>query len=61
MPDQTLRAVSALDGFSQTISATQIREITPITIVSIATPMGGYEKLNALLEKATGLPLPAIG
>ena len=61
MSDQTLRAVPALDNFSQTIGATRIREITPVTIVSIATPMGGHEKLDALLEKTTGLQLPAIG
>lgn len=61
MPEQTLRALSAFDGFSQTMGATQIREITPVTIVSIATPLGGHQKLTTLLEKTIGLPLPSIG
>jgi len=61
VPDQTLSAVSALNGFSQSIGSTKIREVTPVTIVSIATPLGGHEPLNTLLEKSTGLQLPAAG
>lgn len=61
MSEQTLRAVSALDNFSQTIGATHVREITPVTIVSISTPLDGHEQLNLQLEKSIGLQIPAIG
>ena len=61
MSEATLQAISALNGFFLTVEDTTLSEVTPLTIVSIATPKGGRNLLHAQLEKTLGLDLPDTG
>ncbi|MFK7853053.1 MAG: sarcosine oxidase subunit gamma [Granulosicoccus sp.] len=61
MADQLIKAASPLLGFTHTIGDTVVREVSPISLVSIATPLGGGDALDALLEKTIKLKRPAIG
>ncbi len=52
---------SPLGGFRHEIGGTTLEEVTGLALVSIATPMGGEDALNAVVKSAYGGSLPAPG
>lgn len=61
MADQLIKATSPLLGFTQTIGDTVVREVSSMSLISIATPLGGGDALDALLEKIFKLKRPVAG
>lgn len=61
MVEQTLTAVSPLQGYQQTIGDTVIRESPLLDIVSIAASRAMQQPLSEQFENKTGLSLPPPG
>ncbi|MEM7267964.1 MAG: sarcosine oxidase subunit gamma [Pseudomonadota bacterium] len=59
MPDFELKAEPFLGGRTLDMDGTSLNEETGLSIVSIATPLGGEDALTAAVEKAWGCALPA--
>lgn len=57
----TLKAQSALSGFSQDFSGIKLCEIVERAIVSMAIPKAGKETLNAQIKQAFGVSIPDVG
>ncbi len=58
MPDM-LAAEPFLDGYSLDLGDVAVAEVTDISIVSIATPLGGGDALASAVQAAWGCALPA--
>jgi len=59
--DYTLTPASPLNGFSKRYGDTELSEHPALDIVSLATPNGGDETLNALVLEKVGAELPETG
>jgi len=55
----TLTARSALDGFTKDYGTLQLREITGLAVVSIATPLDGGTVLSKAVRAAFGAGMPS--
>lgn len=58
MADITLRAAPTLGGVDRTIAGNRILERSDLALVSVATPLGGYETLAAALQDGWALAMP---
>lgn len=61
MPETTLNAITALNGLSINQGGTRLVESPPLSIVSLATPQGGKQRLDKQLHLQFGAGLPATG
>ena len=60
MPDFTLTARPALNGYNQDFDGVTLCEVLRLAIVSIAIPLGGEETLQGTLD-TFGITLPPVG
>ncbi len=60
MPDITLTAKPALNGFKHQTKGVSLTELTGISIVSVATPADNESALEAAVKTAFGLILPRV-
>ncbi|MEX3009737.1 sarcosine oxidase subunit gamma [Hoeflea sp. TYP-13] len=61
MSEATLKARSPLDNFHQDFGNLEIREVTGLALVSIATPLGGETQLEGAMASAYKAELPRVG
>lgn len=61
MPEYTLTARPALDGYQETFDGTTLEEVTGLALVSIAVPLGGTDALDKALQGAYGVSAPKAG
>ena len=61
MPDLSLTARAALDGYHKQFGDTALTEVTDQALVSIAKPLGGAEALRDAMTGAYGASFPAPG
>ena len=59
--EHTLAAEPFLGGYRKSFDAAELYEITDLSIVSIACPLGDSDRLNENAEAAWGHPMPAPG
>ena len=57
----TLQSKTPLNGYSETFGDTVLAEVTGMGLVSIATPRGGGDALQAAVQSAYGCALPLTG
>ncbi len=61
MSEYSLTAVPALGGHDQDHGGTRLRELTDLTILSIALPLGREATAEAAIATALAVDIPAIG
>jgi heterotetrameric sarcosine oxidase gamma subunit len=61
VPELALTARPPLDGYRQQFDDLEIAEVTDMSLVSIATPMGGQDTLDTALKQAFNAEIPAVG
>ena len=61
MFDLSLTAQTALNGFRRDFEGVSLAEVGDHASVSVATPMGGGERLGKSIASAYGAKLPAVG
>ena len=61
MPEYTLTALSALNGYKETFDGVALVELTDLAVVSIATPQGGEDALLKAVENNYGVTVPQPG
>ena len=61
MPETTLTACQALNGYHKQFGDTALKELTNQSLVSIAVPLGGDDALREAMTSAYGATFPAPG
>ncbi len=61
MAEHTLTAEPFLGGYRKIFDAAELAEVTDLSIVSIACPLGVSDRLNESAAAAWGHPMPAPG
>lgn len=61
MPEFQLAPEPFLGGYSGNFGANRLKEVTDLSIVSIACPQGGRKALESAISKAWNVQLPAPG
>jgi sarcosine oxidase subunit gamma len=61
VPDNSLKPQSALAGYDRQFDGVTLQELTGLSLVSIAVPMGGRDELARATESVFGVTLPDAG
>jgi sarcosine oxidase subunit gamma len=61
VPDFSLKPLSPLAGYDRQFDGVTLQELTGLSLVSIAVPMGGRDELARTTESVFGVTLPDVG